>query len=193
MKNQCISLVVISLMFSCVIMNTLARNVQTTIVGGTVHINGSLVDGGCTVAADSQDMHIDMGQYTTHSFDHVGEPSPQGVPFTLWLTGCSPDMADKVGITFTGMTAPKEPDLFLVTSADGGPTGVSGNDGFSGLGLMISDPEGHQIVPGQHPAFFYPVVGSEVALHYIARYRTTSRSVYPGPLRSDIRFVISYP
>ncbi len=193
MKNLCVSLVVFSLMFSCVTMNTLARNVQTTIVGGTVHMNGSLVGGGCIVVADSQDMHIDMGQYTTHSFDHVGESSTQGVPFTLRLTGCSPDMADKVGIAFTGMTAPKDPDLFLVTSADGGPTGVSGNDGFSGLGLMISDSKGHQIVPGQHPVFFYPVVDREVALHYIARYRATSRYVYPGPLGSNIRFDISYP
>lgn len=186
-------LVVAPLIFSCATVSALASNVRVVVVGGKVHLNGSLVSGGCSVTADSQDMHIDMGQYTTHSFDRVGALSTQSVSFTLLLTDCAPGVADKVGITFSGMTAPRAPDLFLVTSADGGPSGVSGNNGFSGLGLMISDTEGRQVIPGQHPAVFYRVEGSEMALHYIARYRATSRYVYPGPLRSNVRFDISYP
>ncbi|GAA3898053.1 type 1 fimbrial protein subunit FimI [Gibbsiella dentisursi] len=145
------------------------------------------------MVADSQDMHVDMGQYTTHSFGRTGALSVLSVPFTIRLTDCAPEVADHVGLTFSGISAPKAPDLFLVTSADGSPVGVSGAHGFSGLGLMISDPEGHQVIPGQLPAVFYHIDGSEVALRYIARYRATSRYVYPGPLSSDVRFDISYP
>ena len=193
MKYLCASLVFLPLIFSCTTTDVSARNVRSVVVGGEVHLNGSLVDGGCAVVTDSQDMHIDMGQYTTHAFDHVGALSTQEVPFTLRLTDCAPEVADKVGITFSGMAAPKAPDLFLVTSADGGPTGVSGNDGFSGLGLMISAPGGRQVIPGQHPSVFYRAEGREVALHYVARYQSTSRGVYPGPLSSQVWFDISYP
>lgn len=186
---------VIYLMLSGIAPHTMARNVQATVYGGEVHLNGSLVNGGCAVAANSRDMHIDMGHYTPHSFDQVGALSTHSVPLTIWLTGCVPEIANKVGITFSGMTAPKAPDLFLVTSAEGGPTGVSGDNGFSGLGLMISDMEGHQIIPSQPPAFFYSAEGSDVILHYVARYRATSRgkAIYPGPLSSQVRFDISYP
>ncbi|MFP1763832.1 fimbrial protein [Lonsdalea quercina] len=193
MKILCAYLMFVSLLFSCVTSSVFARNTQSVVIGGTVHMNGILSEGGCAVATDSQNMHIKMGQYTTHAFDRTGALSTHSVPFTLRLTGCAPDIADRVGITFSGMAAPKAPDLFLVISADGSPVGVSGDNGFSGLGLMISDQEGHQVIPGKVPTTFYRVNDSDVALHYIARYQATSRDVYPGPLRSNVRFDISYP
>lgn len=42
------------------------------IEGGKVHLRGELVNGGCAVAPDSQNMRIDMGQYRTNSFSGVG-------------------------------------------------------------------------------------------------------------------------
>jgi len=128
-----------------------------------------------------------MGQYTTHTFV---QPS---VAFTLRLTDCSPDMADGVGIVFRGQTAPKAPDAFRVSVSDARPTGVSGGDGFSGLGLLISDADGNPIIPGRSPGVFHRPGDGDVVLHYLARYRSTSRSVYPGDLHSDVRFDIAYP
>jgi len=170
-----------------------ATNIEIGIVGGEVHMNGKLTEGACSVSAGSQDMHIDMGQYTTHSFERVGGLSKTGIPFTLRLTDCKSEISESAGITFSGMTDPKEPDAFLVSSAQGGPVGVSGGAGYSGLGLMISDEQGHQLIPGIAPVAFHQIKDSEVALHYLARYRASSRNIYPGPLRSEVWFDIAYP
>jgi len=171
----------------------MARNVHVIIPGGEVHMRGQLTNGACVVSADSQDLHVDMGQYITHAFERVGDLSTPGIPFTIRLTDCMPGMAGGIGITFSGMTAPKEPDVFLVAASDARPTGGSGSDGYSGLGLLITDPAGHQVIPGGVPDFFSQPDGNDIALHYIARYRATSRSPLPGELHSEVRFDIAYP
>ncbi|HFQ9142176.1 TPA: fimbrial protein [Enterobacter cancerogenus] len=170
-----------------------AKNLHVIVPGGDVHLRGQLTNGACTVSADSQDLHVDMGQYTTHTFVQPGDVSTPGIPFSLRLTDCSPDLAGGVGITFTGMTAPKAPDAFRVSVSDARPTGVSGRDGFSGLGLLISDADGNPVIPGRSPDVFHHPDGGDVVLHYLARYRSTSRGVYPGDLHSDVRFDIAYP
>jgi type 1 fimbria pilin len=173
--------------------NVFARNVRINIVGGEVHMNGKIIEGACSVSTESQDMHIDMGQYNTHSFERVGALSTTSMPFTLRLEGCKPEVSQGVGVVFSGMTDPKEPDVFLVSTVKGVPVGISGNTGFSGLGLLISDEAGNLMVPDTPPAWFQQKNGSEVELHYLARYRASSRNIYPGPLRSEVWFDITYP
>ncbi|WP_193323285.1 fimbrial protein [Erwinia endophytica] len=170
-----------------------ARNHQVTIIGGDIHLKGELNEGGCSISSESQDMHINMGHYTPRDFGKVGTFATEGIPFTIKLTDCNPELVDHTGILFSGMTDPKEPDVFLVTSSDGGPVGITGNAGYSGLGLMISDVNGEQLIPGRPPASFTRVSGNETELHYLARYRATSRDIYPGSLHSEVWFGISYP
>lgn len=171
----------------------MARNVRVIIPGGEVHMRGRLTHGACVVSADSKDLHVDMGQYTTHGFERVGDFSEPGIPFTIRLTECHSGLEGGVGITFTGVTTPKEPDLFLVSASDAYPVGVSGRDSFSGLGLLITDQTGHKVVPGSVPALFFHPDGNDMSLHYVARYRSTSRSVCPGSLHTEVRFDIAYP
>ncbi|MCP2124519.1 UNVERIFIED_ORG: type 1 fimbria pilin [Pantoea agglomerans] len=173
-----------------------ARNIRIIAPGGEVHLLGRLMTGACAVSADSQDLHVDMGQYTTHTFTRTGDVTAPGVPFSIRLTDCSPDLTGGVGIVFSGVTAPKEPDVFRVTTSGTVPTGISGDNGYSGLGLLITDAEGNQIIPNTPPEVFYRSECSEcseISLHYIASYRSTSRGVYPGDLHSDVRFDIAYP
>lgn len=158
-------------------------------------MRGQLTNGACVVSADSQDLHVDMGQYTTHAFKRVGDLTEPGIPFTIRLTDCGPGLEGGVSITFSGVTAPKEPDLFQVAgpSDDTRPTGVSGRDGYSGLGLVITGPAGHPVIPGRRPDVFSRPDGNDISLHYLAHYRATSRSPRPGELRSEVRFEIAYP
>lgn len=156
-------------------------------------MRGQLTNGACVVSADSRDLHVDMGQYTTHVFERIGDLSAPGIPFTISLSDCEPGTQGGVGITFTGITAPKEPDVFLVTASDARPTGISGREGYSGLGLLITDQTGHQVIPGAAPDVFFHPEGRDMALHYVARYRATSRSTWPGELHSEVRFDIAYP
>lgn len=172
---------------------TLAGINELNVIGGSVHLSGKVAEGGCVVFTDSQDMHIDMGQYNTHSFDRIGSLSTQSVPFTITLVDCTPGIRSEVGLSFSGRLEPKEPDLFLVTSSDSVPFGTSGQNGFSGLGLMISDFKGHQIMPDKPVTAFYNFEEGEGDLHFFARYRAASLSVYPSMLSSDIEFNVTYP
>jgi len=170
-----------------------ARHILVTIIGGDIHLKGELAEGGCSVSSESQDMHINMGHYTPREFGKPGEVATHSVPFTIRLTGCNTELVDHTGLLFSGMTDPKEPDVFLVTSSEGGPVGITGNAGYSGLGLMISDVSGNQLVPGKPPTSFTQIQEDEAELHYVARYRATSRDIYPGALHSEVWFRISYP
>ena len=86
------------------------------IEGGKVHLRGELVNGGCAVAPDSQNMRIDMGQYRTNSFSGVGSFSTVNVPFTVRLLDCSVDVSRTVGIQVQGATPAEDPQVFLATS-----------------------------------------------------------------------------
>lgn len=170
-----------------------ARNHVVTVRGGEVHLHGVLAEGSCVVSEESRDMQVDMGQYRNDSFHDTGSLSPVRVPFSIHLTDCNPSLASEVGVSFYGMTDPKETDVFRVTSGVSVPTGVSGGEGFSGLGLMLSDEEGQQVIPDQVTATAVPVNSSEVVMHYVARYRATSREPRPGALHSEIWFRLVYP
>ncbi|WP_050496756.1 fimbrial protein [Raoultella planticola] len=169
------------------------RNHVVTIAGGEVHLRGELAEGSCVVAAESQDMQINMGQYRNDSFHGVGSLSPVQIPFSIHLTDCNPALASEVGISFYGMTDPKETDVFLVSTGDIVPTGVSGDRGYSGLGLELSDEAGQQVIPDQISGMSYPVNGRERVMKYTARYRATSRETWPGALRSEVWFRLVYP
>lgn len=156
-------------------------------------MRGQLTNGGCVISTDSEDLHINMGQYTTHVFERVGDLSAPAIPFTINLSDCESGIKGGVGITFTGITDPKEPDVFLVAGSDVRPTGISGRGGYSGLGLLITDQTEHQIIPGAAQDVFSHSKSRDMALHYVARYRVTSRSIWPGELRSEVRFDIAYP
>lgn len=171
----------------------MARYVHVIVPGGEVHMRGQLTNGACVVSADSRDLHVDMGQYSTHKFERVGDLSAAGIPFTIRLSDCGPVTQGGVGITFTGITAPREPDVFLVTASDARPAGISGGEGYSGLGLLITDQTGRQVIPGAVPDVFIYPKNHDMALHYVARYRASSRSTRPGELHSEVRFDIAYP
>ncbi|MVT06071.1 fimbrial protein FimI [Enterobacter sp. 10-1] len=181
---------------SCLLMGTSgaeARNHVVTVRGGEVHLRGALAEGSCVVSAESRDMQVSMGQYRNDTFHGVGSLSPVRVPFAIHLTDCNPSLVSDVGVSFYGMTDPKEADVFLVTSGDGAPTGVSGGEGYSGLGLMLSDESGRQVIPDQGTGTTVSVNASEVIMNYVARYRATSREVWPGALHSEVWFRLVYP
>lgn len=170
-----------------------ASNHVVTVRGGEVHLRGELAEGSCVVSAESRDMQVNMGQYRNDTFHGVGSLSPVRVPFAIHLTDCNPSLVSDVGVSFYGMTDPKESDVFLVTSGDGSPVGVSGDEGYSGLGLMLSDEAGRQVIPDQGTGTTVPVNAREVIMNYVARYRATSREVWPGSLHSEVWFRLVYP
>lgn len=161
---------------------------HTVIVdGGQVHIKGELVNGGCAVAPDSQNMRVEMGQYRTNSFSGVGSFSTVNIPFTLRLVDCSTDVSNTVGIAFQGTTPAEDPQVFLATSR---PDGSSVN---SGVGLALFDDQQRLIIPNTTASHYLPIDTTELAFHFSARYRVISEHIVPGGIQSDVWFTLIYP
>ena len=99
--------------------------------GGKVHLRGELVNGGCAVAPDSQNMRIDMGQYRTNSFSGWAV-FHRKCAFTVRLLDCSVDVSRTVGIQFQGITPAEDPQVFLATSRPG-ETPISSGWGWHSL------------------------------------------------------------
>lgn len=155
--------------------------------GGKVHMKGELVNGGCAVAPDSQNLRIEMGQYRTNSFAGVGSFSTVNVPFILRLVECSVDVSRTVGVMFEGVTPAEDPQVFLATSQPGE------NRVSSGVGLALFDSQQRQIIPNAVASNWRPIDSSELDLHFSARYRVISEHLVPGNIQSDVWFALIYP
>lgn len=83
---------------------------------GRVHLRGQLVNGGCAVATESQDLRVLMGQYRTNAFTGPGSFAPVSVPFSLRLISCSAEVWRHVGIAFAGVTPAEDPHVFLAAA-----------------------------------------------------------------------------
>lgn len=167
---------------------TLPVAAHTVVVdGGQVRIRGELVNGGCAVAPESQNLRVDMGQYRTNSFAGVGSFSTVDVPFTLRLVDCSADVSNSVGIMFQGVTPAEDPQVFLATSRPG-ESRVS-----SGIGLALFDDRQRQIIPNATTSNVQQIDVSELTFHYSARYRAISEHLVPGNIQSDVWFTLIYP
>ena len=84
---------------------------------GRVHLRGQLVNGACTVATDSQDMRVQMGQYRTNAFSGTGSFASTSVPFSLRLTSCSSDVYDHVRDCICGRDASGRSAGFFLPAA----------------------------------------------------------------------------
>lgn len=157
------------------------------IEGGKVHLRGELVNGGCAVAPDSQNMRIDMGQYRTNVFSGVGSFSTVNIPFTVRLLDCRVDVSRVVAIQFQGVTPTEDPQVFLATSRPG-ETPVS-----SGVGLALFDEQQRQIIPNETTVSRLTIDTRELAFHFSARYRAISEHLVPGRIQSDVWFTLIYP
>ena len=151
---------------------------------GRLHLRGQLVNGACTVATDSQNLRVQMGQYRTNAFGEPGSFASTSVPFSLRLTSCSSDVYDHVGIAFAGVTPAEDPQVFL---ASGDASAASG------IGLALFDQRQRQIIPNALPLHYAPIITQEMTFHFTARYRAVSENITPGTLRSDVWFTLVYP
>ncbi len=164
-----------------------AVNAHTVVIdGGKVHLRGELVNGGCAVAPDSQNMRVDMGQYRTNAFSGVGSFSTVNVPFTVRLLDCSVDVSRTVGIQFQGVTPAEDPQVFLATRGRG-----KMRSQWCRAGAF--DEQQRQIIPNATAVSWLPINTRELVFHFSARYRAISEHLVPGTIQSNVWFTLIYP
>lgn len=155
---------------------------HVVIDGGITHFRGSLTAEACTVATDSQNQTVDMGQLRSNQFSGVGSlTSPVG--FSIRLTECSTAVSDQVGVTFFGVTDGKDP---LVLKAG------EGVNAATGVGLALFDEQGQIIAPNTQPRIWSRLHEGDNSLRFHARYRATSRQVTGGNADAFTWFALTY-
>lgn len=114
---------------------SLAMTTQAAEQGhGKVTFKGEIVDAPCSIAPESVDQVVYLGQISNSSLFAQGESTPK--PFTIELEDCDFDSSaynNDVSITFSGSTV----DLGNSITALG-VTGFGGDENAANVGIIIS-------------------------------------------------------
>ena len=147
---------------------------------GTVGMHGSIIDTPCSIAADDARQIVEIGVDTTGNVMHDGHGPVR--EFRIHLLDCMlkpqvsghPDWSS-FRVTFDG---PPDNGLF----------GISGADG---IGLLISDREGHVAPPGV-PLPASALASGEQVLEYTLQIVGDTHHLRAGDYRSTVRFKVDY-
>ncbi|WP_447885651.1 fimbrial protein [Serratia fonticola] len=104
---------------------------------GKVTFTGSIIDAPCSIAPESIDQTVDLGQISNAALKDSGQSTPRN--FDIKLENCtfgSPAAKNKVAVTFTGMES----------AAGNGLLGITGN--AKGASVVITDGSGTPIKLG---------------------------------------------
>ncbi len=104
---------------------------------GKVTFNGSIIDAACSIAPESIDQTVELGQISKVALKDSGTSTPRH--FEIKLENCEfegKDAKNKVELTFTGMAA----------NGSNGLLGITGS--AKGAGVAIVDASGTQVKLG---------------------------------------------
>lgn len=105
---------------------------------GKVTFTGSIIDAPCSIAPESVDQTVELGQISNVALKNSGQSTPKN--FNIKLEDCSfgtPAAKNKVQVTFTGMES----------VAGNGLLGITGN--AKGASVAITQADGQVITLGQ--------------------------------------------
>lgn len=162
---------------------TLANNHRdTTLYGVNMRFQGEIVVESCRVYAGDQQMTINLGQISSNQFHGVGSDTTP-VPFAIHLQDCNTSVSQRVGIAFRGVADSKNPNVLSIGNGTG--TAV-------GIGVALFDAQ-DQLIPLNYQPLTHRQLrlGSEV-LHFVAKYRATSREVAGGIANAQVWFALTY-
>ncbi|MDA3131344.1 fimbrial protein [Atlantibacter subterranea] len=149
---------------------------------GDVRFYGQVVNAACSVALESRNQVVEMGQVRSNRFRSIGEwQDPH--PFRIKLEDCSTNVSQSVGVMFSGETDGKDPLVFQAGFGAGAAEGV---------GIGISDATGQLLAPNLAPTRYTALQEGETVLSYIARYRATRRDVKAGDASAQVWFSLFY-
>ncbi|MDK9358365.1 MULTISPECIES: fimbrial protein [Lelliottia] len=160
----------------------------TSVTGGQVHFNGTVVDAACSVDEDSVDFNVDMGQVRTAKFAGAdgkvapGTAANQKRPFTIKLSDCDTTVSKNAAITFSGNAPAAMPTALDNTAGAGSAVGI---------GIQLYDNVGKALALGTaSPA--YALINGENSLVFSADYITTGTTVKPGDVQATATFNVTY-
>nr|WP_154325409.1 fimbrial protein [Pantoea sp. 201603H] len=172
MKVKAICFLVSSCIFS-----SAAVHAATTVAGqGRVSMQGAIIDTACAIAVESRDQVIDMETVPLADIRRNGQG--QNKSFSIVLVNC-----------VTGQDGWKSFQVTFDGNAEGNLFGISGK--ASGVGLQITDTQGHVATPGI-PLPLAEIIPGNRQLNYNLKLVANNRPLKTGDYSSSIRFRLDY-
>lgn len=160
-----------------------AEEPSTTTVGnaghGTVHFKGEIIDAPCSIAPESVDQTVDLGQVSNSALKDSGQSSP--VFFNIKLQNCDISTYKTVTATWSGTENAEQP----------GTWGITGT--ASGAGIVLRDASGKQVVLGQETAATTLTANdTNIEMSAFLKGNGTTANIVPGAFSSTADFVLAY-
>ncbi|WP_270655257.1 fimbrial protein [Enterobacter bugandensis] len=144
---------------------------------GTVHFKGEIIDAACSIAPESADQTVDLGQISNSSLKNNGTSSP--VAFNIKLQNCDISTYKTVKATWSG-------------TEDANKSGIWGITGTaSGAGIVLRDASEKPIVLGTETAAT-TLTANDTTIAMSAYLQGDGSTVVPGAFTGAADFVLAY-
>jgi len=144
---------------------------------GTVHFKGEIIDAPCSIAPESADQTVDLGQVSNSALANKGNSSP--VAFNIKLQGCDISTYKTVTATWSGTPDVKEPTIW----------GISGT--AHGAGIVLRDASEQDIVLGKDTAAT-TLTSNNTTIAMSAFLKGDGDNIVPGAFTGAADFVLAY-
>jgi type 1 fimbria pilin len=144
---------------------------------GKVTFTGSIIDAPCSIAPESGDQTVDLGQISKSSLLNNGKSTPRN--FTIALENCDATTPNAVSVTFTGAES----------VAGNGLLGITGT--AAGAAVAITDGSGAVIELGK-PSKPQNLQGGNNTLSFAAYMQGESDTIVEGAFQSIADFTLAY-
>lgn len=142
---------------------------------GLVKFNGSIIEAPCSIAAESTEQTVDLGQVNIAALADSGQSTPKA--FVVNLESCALDTKNTVKATFTG------------PEGSNGRLGVSGT--ATGASIALTDGAGKLLTLGSETAAQTLQNGNNT-LSFAAYLKGDGGTVTAGEFQSIANFTLSY-
>ncbi|MEZ6994221.1 MULTISPECIES: fimbrial protein [unclassified Aeromonas] len=185
MKKTTIASTMMMLMLSASVFaegtGTPAASAPTDQGHGVIKFVGAIIDAPCSIAPESVDQTIQMGQIANSLLEHQGEGPLR--PFDIHLEGCSLDTAKTASITFNGIADDSEKKHLSLN-------GIAKGAAIA----MVSQRDGSEVVLGT-PTKALSLVDGDNHLKFGAKLVSNLKSgekATPGEFTATSDFIMTY-
>lgn len=148
---------------------------------GHITFNGSIIDAPCSIAPDSVDQTVPLGQVANSALKDGGESTP--VPFQIKLENCDITTSKSVQVTWSGASD---------NAASGASDKMLGITGTAkGAGIMLKDASEKDVTFGTAtPA--QKLVAQDNVIQMSAYLKGDGATINPGDFTGAADFTLSY-
>ncbi|ENY5536625.1 fimbrial protein [Salmonella enterica] len=144
---------------------------------GTVHFKGEIIDAPCSIAPESADQTVDLGQVSNSALANSGTSTP--VPFSINLQNCDISTYKTVTATWSGTADVNMPTAWGITGT------------ASGAAIILRDASEKEIELGKETSPT-TLTADNTTIAMSAFLQGDGQPVVPGAFTGAADFVLSY-